>query len=973
MSLLEKIVPAALRRVVTGVCIAAIGAGYAQIADAADIGSGPISNAAMSQIRSLMNEKNSRTPTQQKISSQLLYATKQRHGLTIANGVPHLGVNVGATSDGLVEVDIRAEADAASAIAALGAQVIDVVPETHTVIASVSLDRLEDIAALDGVYFISPNLKPLHNRVLTMRDAMPLAVPMRALSVSERRQAIAAKVRAALTNNIPNGYTGTGSANSEGVTAHRVFSARGAFNTTGSGIRIGVLSDGATSFADAQASGDLPATCSPAPPATPATQACAYVVQNHAGDEGTAMMEIIHDVAPGAQLYFATAENGISQFAANVRTLRNTYHCDIIVDDVGYFAESVFQDGQPTALITTTNGGVVTQAVNDVVAAGALYFSSAANSGNLDAGTSGTYEGDFIDGGTITGLPGGTAHNFGGGQQYDVVTEGDPHGNDFISLAWADPLGGSSNDYDLYIIDSAGSTLVGASNNVQSGTQDPFELVTYDSTENPNARLVVFKETGAANRFFHLDTNRDSLSIGTAGNTHGHNAASAAYGVAAAPAFEPTFLAPPPFWGPYPSAFSASSSIEPFTSDGPRRVFFNGAGTAFTPGNFSSTGGHVLQQPVITAADGVQVTGVGGFENPFFGTSAAAPHAAAIAALLRGAKPTLTAAQMKSALTSTATGVLAAGADRDTGYGIVNAFAALQATGATGKAFLEATSISAVDALGDGDGFVEPGEDGKFTITLKNTGTTSASAISATLSTTVPGITVSTPTSAYATLAAGASASNTTSLSFHVAGNSSHVDQAITFTLKVNYTGGWNAQQSFPIAFKLGGTRRTISTTYNANAPATSASFPVTAVGLQTSTLYPTGDWSDDCGDPFGSPGTTGTGAHRYQSYTLQNKTGKTACVRVTATFDKTATDFINVAAYQGVFHGSTLASDTYLADAQYPYATIVRSFSFALPKDQQVVIVVNEYGALDSGKGTPYTLEVLGLGDDRIFFDKFD
>ena len=52
------------------------------------------------------------------------------------------------------------------------------------------------------------------------------------------------------------------------------------------------------------------------------------------------MLEIIHDLAPGAQLYFATANSGPGAsketFAANIHSLRFTYGCDIIVDDIMY-------------------------------------------------------------------------------------------------------------------------------------------------------------------------------------------------------------------------------------------------------------------------------------------------------------------------------------------------------------------------------------------------------------------------------------------------------------------------------------------------------------------------------------------------------------------------------------------------------------------------------------------------------------
>ena len=116
------------------------------------------------------------------------------------------------------------------------------------------------------------------------------------------------------------------------------------------------------------------------------------------------MLEIIHDMAPGAQLYFATAFTSITSFAQNIRDLRAA-GCDIIVDDVGYFVESPFQDGQGPSVVSPTNGGVVTQAVKDVAARGAMYFSSAGNSGNLNDGTSGVWEGDFAAGAATTSSP----------------------------------------------------------------------------------------------------------------------------------------------------------------------------------------------------------------------------------------------------------------------------------------------------------------------------------------------------------------------------------------------------------------------------------------------------------------------------------------------------------------------------------------------------------------------------------------
>ena len=162
------------------------------------------------------------------------------------------------------------------------------------------------------------------------------------------------------------------------------------------------------------------------------------------------MMEIIHDLAPGAQLFFASAFNGEESFAENIRTLRFQYGCDILVDDVSYSDEGAFQDT------------IVARAINDVTAAGALYFSAAGNSGNMTTGTSGTWEGDFND------FEGTGLHDF-GGLPFDVLTI---PATDII-LQWSDPFGGSCNDYDLFVLDPTGQYVLGASTSLQSVLRGP--------------------------------------------------------------------------------------------------------------------------------------------------------------------------------------------------------------------------------------------------------------------------------------------------------------------------------------------------------------------------------------------------------------------------------------------------------------------------------------------------------------------
>jgi subtilisin-like proprotein convertase family protein len=595
----------------------------------------------LAQIEALLREKQTRSPAEQKIDSQLLYARRMQLGLPVAPGVQTLEVDIPYAPDGHVIVDVKANVTA-NLLAQLDGTAEFVKTSASDLRLHVDLDQIEAIAARPEVVFVQPQQRAFTSQA----DARSAKARM---SPAAFRRAISSAVdsKAPIDEMLNAIGTGQGVTTAQSDITHRSAVFRGLTGFNGAGVKIGVLSDGVEHLADAQASGDLgPVTVLPG--------------QTGEGDEGTAMLEIIHDVAPGAQLYFATAFGGITSFAQNIRDLRAA-GCDIIVDDVGYFVESPFQDGQGPAVISPNNSGVVAQAVKDVAAAGAMYFSSAGNSGNLNDGTSGVWEGDFSDGGaTAAPLPAGRLHNFASAQPFNTLTVA---GAGPINLFWSDPLGASANDYDLFRLNSAGTVVSASSTNVQNGNDDPYEQMS-NSTANP--RIVIVKANAAAGRFLHLNTNRGTLSTATAGQTHGHAATSNifTFGVAASYA---GFA--------YPNPFSTSNVVETFSSDGPRRVFFLSDGTPVTPGNFSSTGGAVLQKPDLTAADGVFVTGAGDFPGQFFGTSAAAPNAAAIMALIKSQNPGFTQSQLRSALFATALDIEAAGIDRDSGIGIVMATA----------------------------------------------------------------------------------------------------------------------------------------------------------------------------------------------------------------------------------------------------------------------------------------------------------
>lgn len=652
-----------------------------------------ISQRALRQIQALMDEKELRTPEEQKMDSQLIYALKQRLRQSIAPGIDNLAVGVEVETDGNVTVDIKAQVtrQVLAKIRSLGGKIISSVDQFDAIRARMPLENLEQLAALTEVKAIGPAEQATTNGPGLSRQSQKRLTPAER---NARRREVLTRMLSSAAARLR--FTGAfiGSANSEGDAGHRADQVR-PLGFNGAGVRIGVLSDSYNNLGGAAtgvANGDLPGPGNP----NGFTTAVTVVADLGSGgtDEGRAMLEIIHDLAPGAQLFFATGFGGPATMAANIITLRNTNNCNIIVDDLTYYGEGVFQDD------------VISQAVNTVTTAGAIYFSSAGNSGNLNDATSGVWEGDFVDGGTLALVPGGRVHDFGGGVVSNQLTQ-IGGGTRPVTLKWSDPLNGSNNDYDLFILDPGLTTVRASSTNTQNGTQSPFEGIA-----NPmnmpavffqNDRVVILRRTGAATRALHLNTNRGQLAIGTAGQTYGHNAAGSGYSVAAV--FAGTA-------GGGAFTGGATNPVETYSSDGPRRMFFDPAGNALTPGNvlFGTNGGQVLQKPDIAAADCVTNSFFGG-GNTFCGTSAAAPHAGAIAGLLLSFNGALTPAQIRTALTSSALDIEANGVDRDSGFGIVMALQALNTL--TPVADLRITKSALTSA-------VLTGNDVTYTISVRN-------------------------------------------------------------------------------------------------------------------------------------------------------------------------------------------------------------------------------------------------------------
>jgi hypothetical protein len=564
---------------------------------------GPIAQSALDQITALLQEKDARSSTERKLSSQLMYALHAGQG-RVSPPIAKLYANAreaiapGGADSAKLTINARVTVTLLKQIEALGGTLIYTAPARQTVTANMPLAAIETLAANPNVF----------------------------------RIAAAPKVT-----------TNAGSLTSQGYVSHK---ARETVNAghTGAGVKVGVLSDSVDFLAPLIGTGDLPAgtTVLPGQSGDPGTS------------EGTAMMEIVHDLAPGAQLFFATAFTSPESMADNIRALRAA-GCDIIVDDVSWSNEGVFQD--------TT----IAQAVNDVTADGALYFSSAGNNGNITNGNATAWEGDFADSGTtVTVTKTYKLHAFAAGQPFNVMLAP----GQVVDLQWSDPFGGSGNDYDLFVLDPSGTTVLGSSTDVQDGTEDPIEEV--DGSFPAGSLIVVGKTLDASVRALHVDMffGDAPLLDATTGATFGHNAAKSTVGTAAV------------FWnsargGTRPFVGGASNPTETFSSDGPRKIFFKPDGTEITPGNvlFGTNGGETLVQPAVAAADGVATRTPGFF--PFYGTSAAAPHAAAIAALVKSARPDYTNAQILTAMLATTLDIRAPGIDPDSGHGIVMALEAV--------------------------------------------------------------------------------------------------------------------------------------------------------------------------------------------------------------------------------------------------------------------------------------------------------
>ncbi len=444
-----------------------------------------------------------------------------------------------------------------------------------------------------------------------------------------------------------------GAVTTEGDSALRFEALRARTGLTGDGVRVGVIAEGIAGLADAQASGDLP------------TLAGQHDFTSEGIDgsaEGTAMLEIVHDVAPNAALYFAAATTAAEMIEAVNYLAQRT---DVVVDDLSFH----FPDDQRSAVSLNTAA-----ALNHPAWPIRAYVTAAGNWALRH------YEGEFRagPGGRTLGLTGaGPVHLFGRDGATDQLGRGETPYNEIrlqsgdelrAVLHWNDPWGDSSNDYDLFLLDESGAVVASGAAEQGVSTRNPRERIVYRNDGDAGLfRLVVQNAGGrAAPRRLELFAFGPKALEPDGTILNFNTTASSLLAQSDAPGGVITVAAV----GHAPADFRR---VRPYSSRGPTN---NGA-----------------RKPDLAAVDNVAITGGGDFASPFFGTSAAAPHVVALAALLLEARPQLLAEGggrpdrereiLRHALTGSAIDLAPPGPDDASGAGRVDALAAATLLDAT--------------------------------------------------------------------------------------------------------------------------------------------------------------------------------------------------------------------------------------------------------------------------------------------------
>lgn len=430
------------------------------------------------------------------------------------------------------------------------------------------------------------------------------------------------------------GVVATGSVDTQGDTILNAQTLRNTLTASGRGVKVGVISDGMEGLASSQATSDLGpvdvTTCNvvsgtPSPTAT------------GAGAEGTAMSEIVHDIAPDAQIIFGyfgiNLPSGGTSLDFNAAVSCLAQHTAVSVDDVGWFNTGPY-DGTSAVSQNTSN------ALNNVANPIRGYYTAVANQARnhyhatfASSGFQFTNPGNPADfwvlnqfSASATTTDGGFGLVCAAGVFCGDTVQIAPGGTLTVLLEWNDPFNGSSNDYDLLVQDNFLHQILIPPQNRQNGTPG----------SHPTEEFSLQNTHGVSTVYSIIIGNYKGLVVAPRALDMYILCSCNAGFVTGLPAPDNIAL----------HNFNTLSGSVPNQSDASGGVISVGAAGASTPGtieSYSSRGPTAdgRTKPDITGIDCVAITGAAGFPNPFCGSSAAAPHIAGIAALLLSCNPTL--------------------------------------------------------------------------------------------------------------------------------------------------------------------------------------------------------------------------------------------------------------------------------------------------------------------------------------------
>lgn len=454
-----------------------------------------------------------------------------------------------------------------------------------------------------------------------------------------------------------------GIANNQGDQTMNADKARTSFNVDGKGVKVGVISDSVSQvgngLSDSINSGDLPSVV--------------QVVSDHAGtDEGRAMLEQIHDIAPGASLAFASGEGGQQAFANSVTALKNA-GANVIVDDLGYPDEPFFQEG------------VIDTAMRAHVSAGGAFVTAVGNDGMSGFEQTTSF---FTSGGSIVHDFDPAPGPFGRDSRMRVTFDS----GGTLVFEWDNPYNGLTGsatadlDIRLYQVGSNTVKFSGLDDNIVGGR--PLEILTIDpGTYDMEITQAQLAPGATAPTRFKLAGDVGLSTVEHTGNrssAFGHSASNAGISIAAVPWFNAPPINPiTPIrtedfssrgGGTYVFAANGNRLISPITTQKPDFAGIDGVNTSFF--------GDDLPQDVDTLPN-------------FFGTSSAAPNVAAVVALIKQTNPGATQAQIITGLKATArplNGTAAGVWDPSGGFGLIDANASIPAFAAPPSATIATVS-----------------------------------------------------------------------------------------------------------------------------------------------------------------------------------------------------------------------------------------------------------------------------------------